>query len=207
MRKPGTDGWLATGNLMFDRLSSGTQGLETYVEMVPSGALIDHNYVEDPYGALLSVETFTYPAITAKPAPQFPDNAYILANNALYDRRRPSLPWFSSEERTIPIGVQNHDSNAIYKGIGAPAPFARMKLANGSVLNYVFDNMPGTARNLDADPQITIDAVTREFTIARTSPLRRAGKRYAKATDARGRPFMFPPTIGPIEFTARMARA
>jgi hypothetical protein len=200
-RKPDASGWIGISALFFTRGLT-AMGNDRYVYMVPTGLKIVNNLVIDPYGVPINLETFNSDTgSTGLPEPYILPNTLTIANNIIYDRKNPKAYSVAVTERFTLIGKQNIHNNIFYRGEGQTAKYARIN-GSGQITLYDLNASPDCFDNLITDPLIDLTDVNNPV-LMKTSPCRRAGAWVTHARDRKGRPFMIPPTIGPLEYAGK----
>lgn len=201
VRKPDDSGWLGISALVVRR-NFPNAGNDRDVYFQPENIRILGNMVIDPVGVLITMETFAANSYGIA-EPTFKDNTVTIVNNILFDRVSTYTESIRVYDRVTTVGKQRIEYNSFYRP-NSTVKYARYS-ASGQLVLSNLNSASDCKNNILSDPQVDITDPTNPV-LAKTSPCRRAGKWVAHVRDARGRPYMVPPTIGPVECTAQTLR-
>lgn len=217
-RYPDRSGWACSYAEITVRSAANN---ERYVYNQPEDVWVMHNTVEDPIGVPYLIETFAASDYSRPdlenvgqnmPLPVLTPNCVHLVNNVLYDRKSVdigALDTVSYIERAVLIPQQDIRNNVVHGvGLTTKAPSLGRWNSSGFVSRTPLNDTPDAAgTNLFADPKIDLTD-PRNPKMAKDSPCRRAGRTTGQhKRDMKGRPFLIPPSIGPLEFTGGSPRA
>lgn len=189
-RKSGVSGAWAIESYIAD-FGNANFGDNRYVYIQPTGVLLAHNTVVDPYGPLLEMNFYpTTPGGVA--ANTFPSGVVTAYNNCVVDSlpaRAAMATITTSHLGGTPVANQVFENNDIFKGAGIAAPTVKW-----DATTYALNAYAGFANNISGDPMLGA-----EYTPAPASPCRDGGKWIGGIRGANG---IYPgtrPTIGAVQ--------
>jgi hypothetical protein len=198
-RKSGVSQWIEFGAEIVSRTWVNV-GNEKYVYAAAVRVIIQGGYVENPPTTPVIAETFSaYGLPVAEPT--LPDGFLTIANMVIIDKRGGATSFYGTFNRSSVVGTAKLTNNAVYTGPGNPVSTVSL---NGTIT--AINAAPGCSGNLTVDPLINTSDPSNMY-LERNSPLRRAGTTIGACNDAKGRPYQFPPTIGPLEYSSGTFRS